>query len=66
MQILTIRKGFEALESEFYQFESIRQAFKAFECQFEPFGLNNSNQIWSIRMQIKTRQTIFEAFESKF
>ena len=66
MQNLTIRKAFKAFESKFYQFESIRQAFKVFECQFEPFGLNNSNQIWSIRMQIKTHQTIFEAFESKF
>ena len=55
MQILTIRKEFEV-----------------FECKFRPFerdpkhlnpNLNYSNEIWSIRMQIRTIQKWFEAFK---
>ena len=47
MEILTIRKGIEAFECKFEQFEkiqsirmqirTIRKEFEAFECKFEPF-----------------------------
>ena len=56
------------------QIRTIRKGFEAFECKFEPFerdskhsnaNSNNSNQIWSIQMQIRNLQTRFEAFERK-
>ena len=65
MQILTLRKGFEAFECKFEQFErnskhsnansNLRTGFEAFECKFEIFDwdskrLNaNSNTLKAIR-----------------
>ena len=65
MEILTIRKGIEAFECKFEQFEkiqsiqmqirTIRKEFEAFECKFEPFESDsnhsnvNSNHLNQIR-----------------
>ena len=58
MQILTIRKAFEAFESKFESFERDSKHLHQIS--------NASNEIESIWMQILTLQKGFEAFESKF
>ena len=67
MQILTIRKGFEAVESKF--------DIEAFESQFEPLEMdskhsnansNHSKGIRSNQIQIRTTRKGFEAFKWKF
>ena len=55
MQILTIRKGFEAFQCKFEPFERDSNA-----------NSNHSKGIRSIRMQIRTITKEFEAIESKF
>ena len=54
MQILTIRKGFEAFESKLELFEKVLKHSNA-----------NSNDLKGIRMQIPTIRTKFEAIECK-
>ena len=74
MQIRTIRKAYEF---KFKPFErdsnaNLNQGFEAFKCKLEPFerhwnaNSNHSKGIRSIRMQIRTHRTRFEALESKF
>jgi len=58
IQILTIRKGFEAFECKFEPFKRDSKHSNA--------NSNHWNQIPSIRMQIQTIQTRFEALEWKF
>ena len=65
MQILTIRKGFEAFDRKLEPFETDLSHLNA--------NSNHSKRIWSIRMQIRMQIRIipiirkgFEAFEHKF
>ena len=58
MQILTIRKGFEAFKFKFEPFER--------DLKHSNANSNHSKGIQSIRMQIQTIQKGFEAFEWKF
>ena len=58
MQILTIRKEFDAFKCKIYPFERDSEYLNA--------NFDNSNVIWSIRMQILTIRNGFEAFECKF
>ena len=58
MQILTTRKGFEALECKFEPIEPDSKHSNA--------NSNHSKGIRSIRTQIRTIQKRFEAIEFKF
>ena len=58
MQILIIRKGFEAFDRKLEPFEMDLSHLNA--------NLNHSKRIWSIRMQIRIIRKGFEAFERKF
>ena len=81
MQILTIRKGFEAVESKFdirsiwIPIRTTWNGFQTFECKFKPFqrdskqsnsNSNHSKGIRSIQMEILIIRKGFQAFESKF
>ena len=58
MQILTIRKVFEALESKYEPFER--------DSKHSSANSNHSSQIRSIQMQILTIWKGFEAFKCEF
>ena len=72
MQIQTIPKEFNCSNGILTKFE---KRFKTFKCKFKPFerhskqlntNWNHSKGILTIRMQIRTIPTTFEAIECKF
>ena len=58
MQIRTIRKGFEAFECKFEEFES--------DSKYSNANSNHSKGLQSIRMQILAFRKGLDAFERKF
>ena len=58
MQILTIRRGFEAFESKFKPLKK--------DSKHSDDNSNHSKGIRRIRMKIRTIRKGFEAFECKF